>query len=57
MATDHNPPIDEAVPSEEPAIQNDLVRRTLDKLGPYNYDPATNLKFKDCAFLGPYVIK
>ncbi|CAD8174001.1 unnamed protein product [Paramecium octaurelia] len=39
---------------KDPFIENDQVRKTLEKLGNYQYDEASLSRFHDCIELGPY---
>lgn len=39
----------------EPQIENEMVNKTLQKLGDYQFDKTLNDKYKDSRFLGPYV--
>lgn len=57
MITIHGPNPDDAKPYEKlPVIENEMVRKTLEKLGEYRYDPESLSKFADCIELDPYVL-
>ena len=50
----NGPSIEDAKPvDKEPTIDNEMVRKTLEKLGHYHYDHRA--EFDDCVTLQPYV--